>query len=83
MRVLEELILRERPAFQLHVEEGHKGKVAELDGKYLAALEKAMQAASQDGRLKEALELRDEMNRVKEKRPLPETVRARRRPWTS
>jgi hypothetical protein len=33
-------------AFQLHVEQGHLAKVADLDGNYLHALDKALKAAS-------------------------------------
>lgn len=60
-------------AFELQVEQGHLARVAELDGKYLGALDKAFQAATQGDRLKEALAMRDEMERVKAKLPLPET----------
>lgn len=59
-------------AFQLHVEEGHQSKIAELDTRYAAALEKALQAASKGDRLEEALALKDEMKRVQAKEPLPE-----------
>lgn len=59
-------------AFQLHVEEGHQSKVAELNAKYLVALERAFQAASKGDRLEEALALKEEIKRVQEKQPLPE-----------
>lgn len=58
-------------AFQLYVEEPHRAKVAELDGKYVTALEKAQQTATQGGRLEEALALRAEASRVRDKIALP------------
>lgn len=59
-------------AFQLHVENGHQSKVAELNARYITALEKALQAAAKGDRLEEALALKEEMKRVQEKEPLPE-----------
>lgn len=58
-------------ALQLYVEEPYQKKVAELDGKYLVALERALESASQGGRLEEALALRDEVARVKAGWSLP------------
>jgi len=46
--------------------------VAELDGKYLVALEWARQQATQADRLEEEVALKEEIERVKDKAPLPE-----------
>ncbi len=61
-----------RAAYELHVGTKHAAGVADLDAKYIGALERGMQAATQGQRLDEALGLRDEIQRVKEKQPLPE-----------
>lgn len=58
-------------AFQLYVEEPHRARIAELDGKYAGALEKAQQAATQGGRLEEALAIRAEVGRVRDKIAMP------------
>jgi len=60
-------------SFQLQVEEGHFARVAELDGRYLLALERALQGATQANRLQEALGLRGELDRVKGREALPDT----------
>jgi len=62
-----------RAAYELHVGAKHAAEVAELDVKYLGALQQAMGAATQGQRLDEALALRDEIQRVTDKAPLPET----------
>jgi len=61
-----------RAAYELHVGTKSAADVADLDAKYIGALERAMQAATQGQRLDEALGLRDEIQRVKDKQPLPE-----------
>lgn len=61
-------------AFQIHVEEAHQSQFAELNARYVAALEKAFQTASKGDRLEEALALKEEMKRIQEKEPLPQEV---------
>ena len=61
-----------RAAYELHVGTKHAADVAELDEKFIGALERAMALATQGQRLDEALGLRDEIQRIKEKHPLPE-----------
>ena len=58
---------------ELNIDKPHLARVAELDASYTGALERAMQAAARDKNLKEALALRDEIQRVADKEPLPET----------
>ncbi len=45
--------------------------LADLDGKYAAAIERALNAATSDGQLDDALALKDEKKRLDEKAPLP------------
>lgn len=59
-------------AFQLHVEEGHGSRIADLNAKYLAALTKAFESASKGNRLEEALAVKEEIRRVESKEPLPD-----------
>ncbi len=61
-----------RSVYELHVGKQFREEVAALDAKYLGALERAMQSASQGGKLEDALVLREEIQRVKDKGPLPE-----------
>jgi len=61
-----------RAAYELGVATKHAAAVEELDGKYSGALERAMQQSTQSGRLEEALALKEEMQRVKEKGDLPD-----------
>jgi len=61
-----------RAAYELHVGQQHAAEVAALDLKYIGALERAMQTASQGGKLEDAVFLREEIQRVKDKGPLPE-----------
>ncbi|SKA99288.1 Serine/threonine protein kinase [Prosthecobacter debontii] len=49
----------------------HHTAVAELDGKYLAAVQRAMDAASSAGQLDEAVKLREEIKRIRDKQALP------------
>ena len=60
-----------RAAYELHVGPKSAAAEAELDAKYVGALERAMASATQGQRLDEALALRDEIQRVKDKVPLP------------
>jgi len=61
-----------RAAYELHVGTKHAADVADLDAKYIGALERAMASATQGQRLDEAPGLRDEIQRVNDKQPLPE-----------
>jgi len=61
-----------RAAYDLYVGQQYASSVADLDVKYLGAVERAMQAATQGGKLEETLALQDEIQRVKAKGPLPE-----------
>jgi len=61
-----------RAAYDLHVGQQYAASVADLDAKYLGAVERAMQAATQGGKLEDALALQDEIQRVQAKGPLPE-----------
>ncbi len=62
-----------RAEYELNVGAKHTAAVAALDVKYLAALERSLKEATQNGRLEEALSLRDEIQRVKNKEALQET----------
>ncbi len=55
----------------MHVGTKSAAAEAELDAKYVGALERAMASATQGQRLDEALALRDEIQRIKDKVPLP------------
>ncbi len=61
-----------RAAYELYAGTKHAAEVADLDSKYVVALERAMGAATQGQRLDEALALRDEIQRVQDKVPLPD-----------
>jgi len=61
-----------RAAYELHVGTKYTADVAELDTKYLGALERSMQSATQAGKLEEALGFQDEIQRIKDKAPLPD-----------
>lgn len=54
-------------AFELYVEQGHLAKVADLDGKYLVALERALKTATNE----QQPSLRAEIERVRAKQELP------------
>jgi hypothetical protein len=62
-----------RAAYEAHVGTKYAADVAELDAKYLGALERSMQSATQAGKLEEALAFQDEIQRIKDKSPLPDT----------
>ncbi len=49
----------------------HETAVADLDSKYAAALERALDASTSEGKLDEALKLREEKVRVQERKPIP------------
>jgi len=70
---LAELDSQFRAVIELNIDQPHLAKVAELDASYTGALDRAMQAATRDGKLKEAVALRDEIQRIGDKTPLPET----------
>lgn len=58
-------------AYDRDVGKAHEAAVAELDSKYAAALERSLNTATTDGKLDEALILRDERKRVQARQPLP------------
>ncbi|MEQ1842123.1 MAG: SUMF1/EgtB/PvdO family nonheme iron enzyme [Verrucomicrobiales bacterium] len=62
-----------RAVIKQNIDKPHLERVAKLDVGYTVALERAMQDATRDGKLKEAVALRDEIQRMAEKVPLPET----------
>jgi len=61
-----------RAAYELGVGTKHAAAVSDLDGKYAGALERAMQESTKAGKLEEALALKQELERVTGKQPLPE-----------
>jgi hypothetical protein len=70
---LEEIENQFRAAYESAVGSKYSAALAELEGKYLGALERARQQATQADRLEEALALKEEIQRVKDKAALPET----------
>lgn len=68
---LDELHAAYAAAYQKEVAAIHQTAVANLDAKYIAALERALAAATQAGQLDTAVALRDEKKRLTEKSPLP------------
>ena len=61
-----------RAAYELYVGKQYQDEVAALDAKYLGALERAMQSATQAGKLEETLVFQDEIQRINDKGLLPE-----------
>lgn len=61
-----------RAAYELGVGPKHAAAMAELDARYMSALERARQQATQADRLEEALALKEEIQRVKDKGALPD-----------
>ncbi|HEY2573993.1 MAG TPA: serine/threonine-protein kinase, partial [Verrucomicrobiaceae bacterium] len=70
-RKLRELEGQFQAAFDRDVTKVHETAVASLDGKYGAALERALTTAKNAGNLPEALALRDEKERVESHQSLP------------
>ncbi len=58
-------------AYDRDIAPGHTAAVADLDGKYLAAVNRALDAATAAGNLDESIKLRAEAQRVEAKEPLP------------
>ncbi len=58
-------------AYQTEVAAAHSVALNDLDAKYIAALDRALAAATQAGQLDTALALRDEKKRLAEASPLP------------
>lgn len=61
-----------RAAYELGAGSKYSAALAELDAKYAGALERARQQATQADRLEEAVALKEEIQRVKDKGALPE-----------
>ena len=61
-----------RAAYELGPGAKHSAAVVELDGKYGAAVERAMQDSTRAGKMEEALALKQELERIRGKQPLPE-----------
>jgi len=61
-----------RAAYALHVGTTYVADLAALDTKYLGALERSIQSATQAGKLEEALGFQDEIQRINDKAPLPD-----------
>lgn len=57
--------------YQMEVAQKHASGVIELGQKYIAALESALEQATNSGRLEEAVALRDEVKRVKDEGASP------------
>jgi hypothetical protein len=70
---LEEIEAQYRTEWERNVVAKHAAAVAELDGKYAGALDRAMQEASKAGRLEEAVALKKEIQRITDKLALPRT----------
>ncbi len=60
-------------AYDRDVAKPHEAAIADLDSKYDAALERALDASTSAGNLDESLRLREEKARLTEKKPLPST----------
>jgi hypothetical protein len=58
-------------AYDQKVGAAHTAAVADLDAKYLGAVNRALETATQAGDLDSAIKLRDEAKRVTDKAPLP------------
>lgn len=58
-------------AYDRDIAPGHNAAVADLDTKYLAAVNRALGDATKKGVLEDALKLREEVQRVKQKQALP------------
>ena len=70
---LAQLAAQFQEAYDRDILPGHQVAVDDLDQKYLAAIARAMNSATKGAKLAEAVQLRDESTRVKDKKPLPET----------
>jgi len=57
----------------LHAGASYNAAIAELNLKYIAAVDRAMQTARAEEKLDEAVALRDEPQRAKDGQPLPAT----------
>jgi hypothetical protein len=68
---LRELETSFRAALERDVLAVHRAELVDLNGKYLAALERALAAATAASNLPEALALRDEKQRIESSGPLP------------
>jgi hypothetical protein len=68
---MEQIEVQFQTAYERDILTAHKIAVADLDSKYLAAVNRALNAATQKGTLDEALKLREEAQRVRDKGRLP------------
>lgn len=69
---LDEIENHFQSAYQVYVGEKYAAELADLDSKYLAALERALSQASAGEKLEDAVAIRNEMLRVKNRGALPE-----------
>jgi len=58
-------------AYDRDIGKAHAASIADFDGKYRDALDRAVAASTKEGRLDEASKLSEEKQRVADKRPLP------------
>lgn len=69
---MNEITHRYKAAYESKVGAKYARAVADLDDRYLEGLERALKQASAQGKLEESVALRDEMERIKDGKPVPE-----------
>jgi len=80
---LQEIENQYRAAYESNVGAKHVIAVAEMDEKYASALDRAMNEATQAGRLEDAIAYKGEIQRIKDKGPSPQTTMESRPLWRS
>lgn len=69
---LAEIDAQFQAAYDRDIAPAHAAAIADLDGKYLAAVKRALDAAAGAGRLDESVLLRAEVQRIEKQEPLPD-----------
>lgn len=70
-REIEALVSQARSVYDREVGKGHAALVADLDAKYAAALDRALETATKSSLLDDAIALRDEKRRLADRGPMP------------